>query len=818
MSEPAASIDSKIAARMLGASRVVSVLVALLGAGVLLGWFCDIAALKSIDRDFATMKVNTALSFLLLGLGLSAESWRRLSWLRRAAATVIVLLALTTSAEHALALDLGIDQLLNHDSASDGRMAPLTAAEFMLLGAALFLSELPRARWVTQLAALGVAFVSLFTFCGYVFGAKVLHRHAGYPIALHTGLGFMLGGFALFASRPGEGVNVLLVSDTAAGSLVRRLLPALVLLPMLLGLGSALLESHHFASTRLVIALQAVGNVGLLAAAVALAAASLHNSELRRRRVEHAARRDQLFLLELSELLRQDQTWDRLVHEVSSRFARFLDAARCSFVELLPDGQNVRVHQGFHDHLPPMTGVQALSRFSPAALECYREGRAFVVSDTAEDPRTRAEFEKTYGPHGMRALVSVPLNRAGQCAALLAVSSATPRAWTEPELRMIHLVAERTWLWVEQLRTLEALKVSEARKAAKLNSAFDGIVTMDHESNIIEFNPAAERLFGRKRSEVLGKHLPDLLIPEALREAHRKGLERYLATGDGPVLGKTVELNALRSDGTEFPAELAITHVKGQETPIFTAFIRDVSQRKRHEQERAELLGQLQAANAQLEERVAARTTELSRSLKEREVLLQEIHHRVKNNLQVISSLINMQMRQLPDGASKAALEECRTRVAAIALIHEKLYQSQDYARVPFSEYATSLASNIFHATGVSQNAISLAIDMQTTWLAVDRAIPCGLILNELITNALKHAFPGSRRGAVRVTLERKNGRVMLGVGDDGVGIPPGVEPARAGSLGMRLISVLVDQLDGKLEIHRGNGTAFCISFPDASN
>jgi two-component system, sensor kinase len=140
-------------------------------------------------------------------------------------------------------------------------------------------------------------------------------------------------------------------------------------------------------------------------------------------------------------------------------------------------------------------------------------------------------------------------------------------------------------------------------------------------------------------------------------------------------------------------------------------------------------------------------------SLREKEVLLKEIHHRVKNNLQLISSLINMQMRRLQDVSSKEALEECQNRVLAIALIHEMLYQSKDYARVPFSDYARSLAANIFQAIGVSPENLKLNIDFESISLAVDKAIPCGLILNELITNALKHAFPNERRGTIRVGL-----------------------------------------------------------------
>jgi two-component sensor histidine kinase len=241
----------------------------------------------------------------------------------------------------------------------------------------------------------------------------------------------------------------------------------------------------------------------------------------------------------------------------------------------------------------------------------------------------------------------------------------------------------------------------------------------------------------------------------------------------------------------------------------------DITERKRADDEREDLMGQLRTLNVDLERRVTERTAQLSATLREREVLLQEIHHRVKNNLQVISSLINMQVRQLVDPSSRDALEECQTRVQAIALIHEKLYQSKDYSRVPFSEYAKSLASNIFTTTGISPTAVSLQLAMDDVSLGVDKAIPCGLILNELITNALKHAFPPSARGTVRVELHADGDRrVTFAVGDDGVGMPQDFDLKDSSSLGLSLVYTLVEQLEGEIEILRDSGTKFCVTFP----
>jgi PAS domain S-box-containing protein len=216
-----------------------------------------------------------------------------------------------------------------------------------------------------------------------------------------------------------------------------------------------------------------------------------------------------------------------------------------------------------------------------------------------------------------------------------------------------------------------------------------------------------------------------------------------------------------------------------------------------------------------LEQGLAARTVELSATLKEREVLLQEVHHRVKNNLQVISSLMNMQMRGLVDGAARAALGDCQSRVQAIALVHEKLYQAENYAGIEFSDYARSLVANVFHATGVSPSEVSLALSIGDLRLGVDKAIPCGLILNELITNALKHAFPNNRRGSIRVELGKLGeNTAQLIVSDDGAGTLERIDASKSKSLGMRLVATLTRQLQGKIDVTHQPSVSVRVTFP----
>jgi two-component sensor histidine kinase len=211
-------------------------------------------------------------------------------------------------------------------------------------------------------------------------------------------------------------------------------------------------------------------------------------------------------------------------------------------------------------------------------------------------------------------------------------------------------------------------------------------------------------------------------------------------------------------------------------------------------------------------------TRALQASVAERGALLQEVHHRVKNNLQIIASMINMQMRRLPPGAARGALEECVSRVQAIALIHATLYQSRDFARIPFREYATSLVENVCYASSGPGGVLTHRVDIAPLTFTVEKAIPCGLIINELVTNAFKHAFPHGRRGAVNVQMrELGGGELELSVSDDGIGLAPDFEIATSSAMGLTLVSTLVEQLKGRLAITREPGARFAITFPQDS-
>ena len=201
-------------------------------------------------------------------------------------------------------------------------------------------------------------------------------------------------------------------------------------------------------------------------------------------------------------------------------------------------------------------------------------------------------------------------------------------------------------------------------------------------------------------------------------------------------------------------------------------------------------------------------------SLQEKELLLKEIHHRVKNNLQVISSLLSLQGTLIKEPGAQRLFEETRDRVRSMASIHEMLYQSTDLARIDFSGYITNLASQLFSSYNVNPDRVRLQTDVEPVSLGINLGVPCGLLINELVTNALRHAFPGDRSGTIAVSMrETPDHSIRLSVRDDGIGLPADVDVENADSLGFQLVTTLAGQLSASLEVRREGGTEFVIVF-----
>lgn len=208
-----------------------------------------------------------------------------------------------------------------------------------------------------------------------------------------------------------------------------------------------------------------------------------------------------------------------------------------------------------------------------------------------------------------------------------------------------------------------------------------------------------------------------------------------------------------------------------------------------------------------------ASESQIRQSLKEKEVLLKEVHHRVKNNLQVISSILNLQSSYVKDEQILSVLRESQNRIKSMSYIHESLYQTKNFSSINFSEYIVNLSNNLFHSYQIFDNFIDLKLKVDPVNLNLDQAIPCGLIVNELITNALKYAFKNKKAGEIFIGISEKEKTVYIQIEDNGVGLPEGFNYLKTETLGLQLVVTLVEQLDGKLELKSEKGTNYLITF-----
>lgn len=338
-------------------------------------------------------------------------------------------------------------------------------------------------------------------------------------------------------------------------------------------------------------------------------------------------------------------------------------------------------------------------------------------------------------------------------------------------------ITERRW-------AEEALRESEERYRLLAENSLDLIELLDLDGNVMYASPSHYYVIGYTPNELVHQNLFSVV--------HAEDVPRMLATINSMLAAnarKTIELRLLKKNGEWIQMEALLTGIPGPANAIHRILFsaRDITVRK------------------QAEEHIKA-------SLKEKEVLLKEIHHRVKNNLQIISSLLNLQSGYIQDKFAGEIFKESRNRVKSMALIHEKLYLSKDLARIDFAEYVRHLTTHLLRSYGANARAVRLSIDIEKILLDIDTAIPCGLIVNELVTNSLKYAFPPGVEGEIQITMHQESdGQLALVVRDNGAGLPPNFNFNNTGSLGLQLVSTLTDQLEGTIQLNRTGGTTFKI-------
>jgi PAS domain S-box-containing protein len=337
----------------------------------------------------------------------------------------------------------------------------------------------------------------------------------------------------------------------------------------------------------------------------------------------------------------------------------------------------------------------------------------------------------------------------------------------------------------ERKKAEQELSDSEKKFRRVVENANDAIYIITPEG-FQYVNSAFEQLTGFSSREVLEEtfdfwsiiHPDDVKMIREREEARKKGDE----------VPSRYEFRIRAKNGSLKIVEPATVQIGEKGETKVMGILRDVTDRKL------------------AEEKIKA-------SLLEKDVLLREINHRVKNNMQIISSLLRLQSRSIRDPHLVEMFKESQNRIRSMALIHEKLYQTKDFASINFAQYIRSLTVHLFHTYKVNPNIVRMNTEVEDIFLDINRAIPCGLIINELVSNSLKHAFPDDKRGEVSIKLSTNAQKTNLIVSDSGIGLPEDIDLREPETLGLQLVSDLVKQVDGTIRLERTNGTAFHISF-----
>jgi len=836
------------------------------GAAGVAGWILAVPALRGVGGAYSSTAFNSALCCALAGVSLFWQANRRPTGtplvIARVAALLVLAISLLTLLEYVLDRSFIDALLLSRLRAPEAslRMAPFTAIALACTGAALLVLDAPAVgRMSNTLPALG-GFFGLLALVGYVLGAEALYGIGNFTrVAPQTALTLLVLSVGQMATRRERGLPAVMVSETVAGFMMRRLVPAALIVPTVVGW--LILHGYRrgMSSTEAAVAAEVLVTIVMFLVVVLWNARSLYALD------EESARID-------TELRTSE-----------AKFRAVAEGAREAIVSADALGRITYLNPG------------ACTMFGYPTNEALGRPLSLLMPTQFRDG----------GRAGSQGVVHT---NERQVMGKIMESTGLRRSGTEFPLE----ISLTTWGGEGAPRFTAIIRdVSERKRAERerhmlasiVASSGDAIYSTALDGTITSWNRAAERIFGYSAAEIVGEHA-SILVPRA-RAHEGSGIHERVAHGERVDLPETTRVS---KDGRVLQVWLTVSPVEDAARTVVgaSAIVRDLTERNQAARERDrfftvthdllcvadpdsllrrvnpaflrtlgydqdDVIGKLFGAFVHPDdaERVsgelvslragapntgftcrfrshdgsyrwlawvcsadpdtglyaAARDVTEQRAgeqrlrdaVVEKEVLLKEIHHRVKNNLQIISSLLSFQSRQVTDKTALAAFRESQDRVRSMALFHEKLYQAKDLAHIELADYLRQMAQMLRHTYGLGGVEIALNVRAEGVHIGVDTAVPCGLIANELITNSLKYAFPAGRPGSIDVELTRReDGGFTFVIADDGVGIPPEVDIQKSPSLGLQLVMALVEQMDGTISVERGHGTRFEVSVPAA--
>ena len=429
--------------------------------------------------------------------------------------------------------------------------------------------------------------------------------------------------------------------------------------------------------------------------------------------------------------------------------------------------------------------VSDADRITVSTAEIWRHNEtAYRQNLELDDPYSeRRSVSELYGP--VISLVDVPFSHG-----TLSVNSTEADAFSNQDIEFLQELAEVLAEGFRRVDDLEQMAQSENRYRTLVETPNFVVMLLDAEGNYLYVSPQIENWLGYTAEEF---YMDADLSRQIIHPDDLTTTAAFHQIEPGSSL-RQVEYRWRKKSGE-------YRWASGSIFPIY-------------EDPDDELINKLSMAQVVVQDITERKIGEekIHAQLAEKEVLLKEIHHRVKNNLQIISSLLHLQSRQVEDESVLAIFNDSQHRVRSMALIHEELYKSEDLANIDFEGYLSSLTHNLMQSYGVDENRIELRTHVKDVYFGIDTAVPLGLIVNELVSNAIKHAFPGDRAGVIDISLDTdEEEKFRLSVDDDGVGIPADTDLVNPSSLGLKLVSTLASQLHSQLTMDGNSGTRFTI-------
>lgn len=507
-----------------------------------------------------------------------------------------------------------------------------------------------------------------------------------------------------------------------------------------------------------------------------------------------------------------EQRPDPILAQSQAHLVALIESVRDYAINLLDAGGLILTWNAGSKHIHGLSAAEALGKsFSILfpAEDVERGEPAWLLKEAERLGRCHIEGWRL-GPKKRRIWAEIDLtairDSAGQLTGFTRVlHDATEHKLSEENLRRLNFELEQYRVILENIEE-------------------HAIYTLDADGMITGWGTGAQKMLGYTVEDVLGQHYAIFSIEE---DRLAGGPQRELM--EAAVTGRSLTDSwRLRKDGSVVWSSGVISAVRGEAGDLigFVRVARDRTEEKMFTDARDQLATELEHRVAertrQLEDTVAKlrrkneeaseHTEVISRNLREKEVLLREIHHRVKNNLQVVQSLLKMRARLLPEGESREAFDATVGRVSAMAMLHERLYQTTDLSGLPLSSYVRDLFRDVVASNSLEPGQIQLALDADDIPLKIEFGVPFGLLVNELLCNSMKHALPDGRRGTIAVSVHRVENGVQLTVEDDGRGLPENFDLNACPSMGLKLAASLARQLGGRLEFSNRPGCSVTAS------